>query len=73
MRFQLVITPTLPSPLEGEGKKLGFRMETILAKKEGVMQRQKKTCPLSLLFFPYYFSQSGGRDRFLLADFFLIC
>ena len=68
MRFQLFITPTLPSPLEGEGEKLGFQIESILAKKEGVMQRQKKTYPLSLLTFLIILARvEAGTDFFLLT------
>ena len=69
MRFQLVIIPTLPSSLEGEGKKLGFRIETILAKKEGIMQRQKKTCPLSLLFFLIILARVEAETDFFLLTF----
>ena len=28
IKFQDMITPTLPSPIDGEGKKRHFRMET---------------------------------------------
>jgi len=28
IKFQGIITPTLPSPMDGEGKKRHFRMET---------------------------------------------
>jgi len=69
MRFQLVITPTLPSLLAGEGENLGFRMETILAKKEGVMQKQKKTCPLFLLTFLIILARVEAETDFFLLTF----
>jgi len=70
MRFQLVITPTPP---RGGGGKVGFPDGDYISKKRRSYAKAKENLPPFPSYFPYYFSQSGGRDRFLLADFFLIC
>jgi len=70
MRFQLVITPTPP---RGGGGKVGFPDGDYISKKRRSYAKAKENLPPFPSFFPYYFSPSGGRDRFLLADFFLIC